>query len=494
MGINTNRQLLEIDFRELIYKLLSQWKAILIVSIAAALLICGLKHVRDVSAYKAEQEAAKIAEQQASVPLEERIATALEALPDEDREIVAFLVQEKRWINEQRDYFNKSILMKTDPSNQRVLKLVYEITGEDAAAAQGMLHNYSAFLYSEEVSEAIKPFIAPEAENKYISELFYEEENKDPAAGIIDKNAVLEINLILPETADADEVAAALDKALKTHSSNTQSEFHHNIKKVSSDDTHLYHKDNVENRNSMFNSVNAMQINLRNEEAYLTESQIATWKALDEMLSAAETADDVVEEAAAAASAPGFSKKFALLGFILGAFMYAFVYVVMLIAGGATVSAASLKNISGSRLLGEAYYDSKSTGLKKLLHSKLINKIYHRIPEECGRNIEKMQASIDAICKHKNIEHISYIDVTGKESKSTAPEVFAAIAEGSAKKANTIEIDNVEDQFSEDALLQIDNAVLVAGDNTKAETLSNIISLCREYDINLLGSMYIAEA
>ena len=496
MGINTNQQLLEIDFRELIYKLLSQWKAILIASVVMALLICGMKHVQDVNAYKAAQEAAKIAEQQASIPLEERIAGVLEALPDEDREAVSFLVQEKRWLNEQKNYFNQSILMKTDPSNQRVLKMVYEITGEEEADMQGLLHNYVMFLYSEEICDAVKPYIAPGADNKYISELFYEDKDDNSSENITDNKAIFEINLVLPEEADADEITAALDKVIKTYCSETQSEHHHSIKKVSADDVHLYHKANVDNRNSMFSNVNGMQNNLRNFETYLTESQNAAWTAINAMLTKAETAEETVEAGAEAAeevaASPGFSKKYALFGFVLGVFLYAFIYVVILILGGVSVSAASLKNISGSRLFGEAYYDNKATGLKKLFHSRLVNKIYHRNTEECNRNIEKMKASIDAACRHKNIEQLSYIDLTGEESKISAPDVFAAVAKGSPEKTSSIEI-NADDQFSEDTLLQINNAVLVAGNKTKAATLSKIFSLCRDYDIDLLGSMYIAE-
>lgn len=495
MGINTNQQLLEIDFRELIYKLLSQWKAILIASVIMALLICGMKHTQDVRAYKAGQEAEKIAEQQASIPLDERIAEALAALPAEEREAVSFLAQEKIWINEQKDYFNNSVLMKTNPSNQRVLKMVYEITGEDAAVMQGLLHNYSLFLYSDEVCEAIKPYIAPEADNKYISELFYEEvDDEETKTEISDKNVIFDINLVLPESADADEITAALDNAIRTYCSKTQPEYHHSIKKMGADDVHLYHKKNVDSRNSMFSNVNNIQNNLRNSEAYLTESQIAAWTGINAMLSEAEKAEDNAKIVKAAVAAPGYSKKYALLGFVLGAFLYAFVYVVILILSGVTVSAASLKNITGSRLLGEAYYDNKAAGLKKLFHSKLVNKIYHRNTEECDRNIVKMKASIDAACKHKNIEHLSYIDLTGEESKNSAPDVFAAVIKGSPEKISSIKIDDADDQFSEGALLKIENAVLVAGNKTKAATLSKIISLCHEYDINLLGSMYIAEA
>jgi predicted phage terminase large subunit-like protein len=59
--------------------------------------------------YKAELESRKSAEEQTSMPVEERIAEVLEVLPADQREDVMFIVQQQEMIDVQKEYMNNPI-------------------------------------------------------------------------------------------------------------------------------------------------------------------------------------------------------------------------------------------------------------------------------------------------------------------------------------------------------------------------------------------------
>ena len=58
------KQVIEINIKELIWDLLAQWKAVLLVSLIMALLMCGARYAKDKSAFDASIIAQKEAEAQ----------------------------------------------------------------------------------------------------------------------------------------------------------------------------------------------------------------------------------------------------------------------------------------------------------------------------------------------------------------------------------------------------------------------------------------------
>lgn len=105
--------------------------------------------------------------------------------------------------------------MRTDPANQRVLKIVFDINSNDAATLPILIHSYMNYLYDEEVISRIKPYIDKDAENKYISELFFDEVKNDEReingseATINGNRGVVDINMILTEDAEAKPIVKA---------------------------------------------------------------------------------------------------------------------------------------------------------------------------------------------------------------------------------------------------------------------------------------------
>jgi hypothetical protein len=56
--------------------------------------------------------------------------------------------------------------MQTDPSNQRIMRAVYDIDCENAADLTVLVHKYAIYLYGDQVIEGIKAHIDPDADSK----------------------------------------------------------------------------------------------------------------------------------------------------------------------------------------------------------------------------------------------------------------------------------------------------------------------------------------
>ena len=109
---------IEINLKEVIWDLLEQWKAIIIVAFLMALFLSGLKFQRDLNTYNtAQQERKRIA--QSGKTAEERIDDVISSLPEDEVATVEFMVNQNEWIETEKEYLNKSILMNTNPVNQR---------------------------------------------------------------------------------------------------------------------------------------------------------------------------------------------------------------------------------------------------------------------------------------------------------------------------------------------------------------------------------------
>ena len=127
---NTGRIETVINVKEIIWDLLEQWKAVLITALLVMALVAGAKYAKDMKSYEAAQ-AEKEAQKQSTASAEDQIRDVLEALPESERSTVMTIVNQNEWIEKEKEYINKSILLNTDPTNQRTLAADYYIAAAE---------------------------------------------------------------------------------------------------------------------------------------------------------------------------------------------------------------------------------------------------------------------------------------------------------------------------------------------------------------------------
>lgn len=486
----TSRQIeVEVDIKELIWDILEQWKAVLIAAFLMAVLVAGAKYAKDMNEYSAVQSK-KEAEKKNTASVEERIEDVLAALPEGERETVATVINQNDWIETQKEYINDSILLNTDPTNQRTLVVDYYIsTAEDSDTVRSsLIYGYSALLRNKEVVRNIGKAIAPKAKDSYIAELITVE-NSNAEASAQNTDAVMEIRIVLPDDADAAAVEEVLTSELQGFSATLSDKISpHRLSLLDVSETYIYNTDAVENRTNILYSINTLQNNTKSMQATLSDGQKAAIEAItaiktaDKEASAIETGKEGSVEAEE--KKPGISKKYALLGFVLGVMLYAFIYLIWVIRRGRINCAGDLEYYTQSRLLGEAYHQTEHKGIDALFHSKLVDRYRYRGKLDEDVQIQKAATKLDTVCKHAGIKSVSLL------CTSELTEEKRRLVDAIKSRGLDVHVTETKKQTSDEYLLSLKDAVILAGRDIKATELISMAAQLKDYDVEQIGSIY----
>ena len=488
---------IRINFKEVIWDLLSQWKAVLIVSLVVMVIVTGAKYHKDSNAYKAAMSAKDAAQTEASA--DERISDILAALPEDEVETVEFLVNQNEWVETEKEYMNNSILMNTNPSNQRTLLLDYYIAMSDATESKmtALEYGYVGYLNNEKVINTVGQAISPNTDSKYIAELIsVNSDNSGVQSGNYNlmtdsgsDGAMLGIRVVLPSDADAEAVEKAMTSALSDYTPVLSNKIgDHSVILIGSSEAYLFNKIAVDNRNDIMSAINNQQTNSKNMRNALSDGQKAALDSITAIKKEATDADKTQqEESVTELAKPEFSKKYAVLGFVLGAMLYAFMYVILLIIRGCVKYASDAEHYTQSRLLGEVYKKEARKGIRALFHSNLVNKYRYKGKLDSNLQIDKVTDTLAAICKHEKTKEVILFNMTGKSSDGVLEQILERV---SAKGLyfNTLKI---VDDIDEQNMLDSSYAVFATGPKTEVSTATKAATLCNAYDVSPIGCLFI---
>ena len=490
MNYQQYQQSMTLDLKDTLWRLLSQWKAVVVFSLIAAMLICGIKHSEDVRKYNAAVSEAEAAAKRAELPLEERIRDLVDTLPEEERMPVYYVLDEQNWLDSEKEYLNNSILMQTDPTNQRVLKTVFGLRSENGDQMAAIVGSYYGYLSGNEIAEAIKPYIKESADNRYISELIALDKQD---ANIYNQSgestdAHLSFNIVLTEDADADAVAGAVKKSLEEHSASIQKMYPHSVFQVYSEDVHEYDSINVSKSSSTFSSINSVEKSLKDAKANLSKEQTAILTSILEYQKAEELAESETETAEV--EKPVYKLSYAVLGFILGMLLYAFVYAAILIFRGRLNTPEEAATNTGARVLEEVYVKGKASGISGLLHSAFFEKIRRKGKLEAPAQIARLAESVEAVCEQKGTKEITLLNFADKNGFS---DILGDIVKAFEAKGIHADVVAAGEDFNEKALNKAENAVYAVSDDVRQDDAKKMAGLCKEFNVDSIGSIWLGE-
>ena len=492
------KEIVEIDLKELIWDIVSQWKAVVLASLLMALLFCGAKYVKDNSNYRAVLEQQKETEAQKNLynnlSKEEQIANIIKTLSVEDAEDVWLVVQEKEWLEKQKEYLTDSLLMGVDPTDQHVLSLVYLLNCENIDNLPVLLQSYESILDSEETAETVKAVINSNADSRYVEELLQYEGSLTSSDKNGAKAASFTVKIVIPDDMDVEEVADALTNALKEQGQRLKAECPHSIFLVHYNTIRTYNSNVIREHKSLIDSINGIKASIKSAESNMSVKQKEAVEAISAIITDTDIfAEQEIQPESETLVSPGISMKYAFLGFIMGIFLYVFCYVVIVILRGAVSDSSGVERYTKGRLLGEVYYTVKRTGLSKLLHSDFVDKLRYKGLIDFNTQVNKTEESVEAVCMHTKANEVSFIGLIDTDSIEHVKDAMLSIIGSIGDKGIKSSVLDAVGEFGENNFLDINNAVLVVGDNTKISNLGKVAALCRDYDINLLGSIYFSE-
>ena len=489
----------ELDLKKILWELVSQWKAILIVAVVFSLLVAGGKFLSERNTYR-ENLAQKTdtEDKMSGLTAEERISTIIDSLPPDEVSDVIFVLNQEEMIEQQRDYLNNSIWINVDPANQRTLSIRYLLKSDEGVDINTIATGFTSIMREEEFAKKIRSKISSDVNLDYIYELF-----DFLCEGNIDGNtesAIFNVRVVLPEDADANEIEKLIDAEVVDAEVLLNTNVGENsIRKITSVDKHVYNLNAVDRRKKTLDIINDLSIKIKNAKAAFSEQQTAVYetvKTINDTVNAAgvDEENQLVKDAVDESEEPGFSVKYALLGLILGVFLYVFCYVLSLILKGCVNGTSDIEGYTNARLLGDAYYSSaKKTFLSKLLSSGIVDSIRYRDLPDFEIQVDRIGKSVEAVCKHANIKDLLLMRITDADNPEQKKDVLHSIYNAIDENGISNRELDVSGNFEERDFLQTDKTILIIGNDTKVSKLAKVMNLCRDYDMNVLGSIYISE-
>ena len=350
---------------------------------------------------------------------------------------------------------------------------------------------YSTCIRRTSSLDSLREIISPDTSLEYIDELI-DTENEDILAGDAE-SAVYTVTITLPDNVDAGRIIELIDSEIGDfHDEISSNVGDHSILKANVEDHSLFNQDIIERRTNLTNSINNLNNSIDAAKGKLNAEQQAAYEAIIAIKKSSDTVQMAASEGNDSSTdlqKPGFSKKYAVLGFLLGAFLYAGIYVVMLILKKVVASASTAQSYTGTRLLGEIYKKADHKGFSWLLTSNVVARWRYKDKLDVEKQLSALAATIDAVCAHHGTDKLTLLLSGIDDGFSDVIDriVKACSSEGNKKSIELINADNLEEK----ALGSVKNAAYVLCSKSRVDSLGSLMSLVKNYDVATLGTVYL---
>lgn len=483
------------SLKDLCLELASRWKLVLVCMIIASVLFAGLRYLSAMKSYKdavtrANEEQAEAVDKNPEKDIEE----ILSSLGDADMHAVQETLYLGKLISSQREYFDNSLLMDIDPEKETVLSLLYIIKNADDKE-QPIVSGYKDLLLSEEMIEAIKAESSISADNEYIRELISFDnslETTDELEVSIDTSDKdsLKIVIIVPVGADAEQIKNSISQAmLRCKKQLVQSIGNHDLEEVSADTLQICDRKTLQIQQKTVKGILDNKNLLTTQERSLTEAQRGAYTTI----SALQNGVQEPRQHADQIPKPVISKKSLLYGAVAGLMLYIFVFMLLFLFRDRINTPDDAISVTDGRLIGQIYRKSNSP-FRWLLSSDFVNKIRYKTMLNSDIQISKTISSIEALCRHEGAENVAIASFSMTDSEDI--DIMNRIADAVGEKGISMSVIDPSDNeaFDENKMNDIDAAVIVLkGEVAQKQSVGNWLELCRWYNVNNVGTVYVKE-
>jgi len=466
--MNTRENIIEVNFAKLFKSVLIQWRGILVCGLIFAVLIAGAKYMTSGGT--------------TTTP-----AVSADTLTEDQEKAVKDAYTTYQEISYYEEFVENSPYMKLNPNNLTKIGLQYYVVSESGNAAdilsQYMFYANSAE-YAEKIIEGTDLDIAPAYYNTLIFVEVPEVQEEDSSS------KVLNITLILPEGGDAGSLKTAATEAIEEYQPTGVAE-DYELTLISSVVT-------VTNDTNVLTNQNTYSTALRNlRAAYAAAIGVFTaaqTEALNELISG----DDAEVDTAAAtttSTARVFSKKFAVLGFILGVFIYLGIYVLKVVFGKKIGDYDS--NVTGENevdTLGVLLVPARKKWYSFLSRDKILCGLFYKKERNEKKQIANIASKLEFALKNNDDKKITLIQVGDELVSSESIDNFVAYAKEKGLTVTPALVNFNDVAAAYKTISNTANVVVAPECNaTLSGDYSNVISIARANGSNLLGSIMLMQ-
>ena len=460
----------EINVVEILWRFCEQWKAVLLFSLAFALIFTSVKYVKDTKDYKKDQELT--IEVQDPADVSGSIAAVLDGLNEADRKAVERQIKEKELLDAKEDYYDNSLVFHIDPGNCGQIQLQYKIDtdAEEDKDRNALVEAYENSLMSDEAATMIAEAVDPELDMKYIYELFATLANETGSG------------------ADTEVLSGVLNDAVLSQEKKMTDAFgRHDIKLISDELIVLPDIELAQKQTEFMAKLIDARTNYAKNYALLTDQQRAAYNAV----SALSIGEEAMQSAAEAAERPKprMSAKAEVAGFILGAFIYGAIMGLIILIRRRAISEADTGYYPGVRsLYGFVNNDEK----KGLFHSAIVEKIRRRNLPGLDEQTEECAETLSLVCEREKLNNVTILSPgeLEKDCDKLITEVCSKL-KASGINVSKKELANAGLEIGERELAEAAPVIpVVVEDVTSLDGFNKLMNTCANYKVDVIGTIY----
>lgn len=430
----------ELNLADIFWKVLMQWRPIIVFSILVALAVSGIKYYKDTATYKTAVQATTEQKTEKTSYSEKDIKKLQDKLSDTELNAVETAVFNQRKILTDQKYLNSSILMQIDSQNKHVVCIDYYISSAKPKFSELLCRSFSSRFYDRDIlkklSQTMNEDINPSDLQKVMGELIDVDytgttQSVSTAAGegyhiSTEVYPVITVSVVLPADTDSAAVVKAVNVSMKSISKDLNKTVgKHQLNVLESYDKYTVDNDLKDTQNRVKDEILTSQSNNATAIESFTDDQKSLYNAeilnlKDEMgIDATETKNSSAKGSTSASSEsdttsakesgsdtnsksdtasgdksgstsasddsltslsaekPSFSKKYCAVGFIGGLFIYIVCYILIIALRHRVNSGDDLADVTNLRKFGE-YHKYTYTGFARFIWSKRVYEFYYR--------------------------------------------------------------------------------------------------------------------
>ena len=505
----------EISLKDILWKILIQWRMILIFSLLTAAGLTCVKYKKDWSEYNAAVEN-KIDEKKASKQTytEDELDELKEVLSDAELNAVETAVLNEQKILTDQKYLDSSLLMQLDSQNEHVVYMDYYLSDMESGFSALLCQAFSSRFKDEEVlsniSEAMDVDVDSSDLEKVMGEMvgisYYGTTNTTSTVSgegyevSDDVYPVICVSVILPTDADVEKVEKAVNSSMESLSEElNETVGKHKLNFLEGYDRYII-DNNVKNTQNNVQSeiLNCESANISSLSSF-TDDQKALYKAevvniKNQMgISDSEVDESKTEEAFEEPQAkPSFSKKYFVAGFAVGLIVYIICYMLMVALRHKVSYGEDIADVTDLRKFGEYHkYFKKSFG--RFIWSKRVYKRYYRrylnLSEVSTSTSDKISVAAALTNDSRKLTLLTLGDSSALSSAFTEAVTNKLAAAGNRAEAKQYSVQTLlTDAFAVKSLEKV--ILVIRQDKTSYDELDEFLNMAVDYKIPVMGYIY----
>ena len=479
----------EVDLIQVFWEILLRWKPMVLVGLLAMTLVSGYLYL---SNGEDEPRVAIVSE----TSDEEQIKELKQTLSKDDINEVEDLVRRVRALSELREYNHSAALMSINPNNTKELVVSYQLDATNETERAILVHQCVNAVQSNELAERINNVVAPNGDNRYVSDLI----------SVDNTDTYLYIHILVLDEWDGESVATTVRDYLDEQNTNGQITYSDVMeRKVYSEDINK-RQERVQTGISTervliaeafskldgYNSNDTKGENIASHtgqaKLFLLElKQIGLNQCGKEDMTPEEVVGEYVTQ-----TAPAFSKRNALIGFLVGVILFVGVLFLSWMHAPKTGRVMGTGCLEALPMMGLISGEEK---INAFWISPFIKKLRDKNRENRETALKNATSSIEFFRNNTGEEKVSLVTIgTVKDATNHVLDELKKEYTVETQKGLTVVSLPTETEKQEQLYKELENlsgAVVVVAeyDVTPLRTLDRMVRLMAEKDIKIIGSL-----